>query len=72
MRAGDGVWWPGEVVSSFTPKTDGGPYRRFIHRATKVVANDPNYGESVFKVRLPEGYAVEDRVAAGKCTLGVK
>jgi len=59
-----GVWWPIEAsfVSRTRPSKPVKAWRRFVYRASNVVANDPNFDESVFTVPFPEGYLIEDKV----------
>ncbi|MDD5063670.1 MAG: hypothetical protein PHQ35_02775 [Phycisphaerae bacterium] len=57
-----GVWWPVEVVTVSKPYQDGEPWRRFVYRASNVVANNPNFDESIFTVPFPKGYRVEDKI----------
>ncbi len=65
-----GLWWPMEVSTISRPYAPGQPWRRFVYRASNVVANDPNFDESVFTVPFPEGYLVDDKVNGRKYTVG--
>jgi len=66
----DGVWWPTQVTSVMAPFEPGEPYRRFVYRASKVVANDPNFDESIFTIPFPDGYLIDDKVTGRKYTVG--
>ena len=68
----DGVWWPTQVTSVRAPFEPNEPYKRFIYRASNVVANDPNFDESIFTVPFPEGYKIEDKVEGRTYTVGEK
>lgn len=52
------------------PYETGKPWKRIVYRASKVVANDPNFDESVFTVPFPEGYKVEDKIEGRTYTVG--
>jgi len=67
-----GVWWPMQVTSVRAPFEPNGPYKRFVYRASNVVANDPNFDESIFTVPFPEGYLIDDKVAGKKYKVGQK
>lgn len=60
-----GIWWPMEASIVSRPAT-GKPWRRFVYRASNVVANDPNFDESIFTVPFPDGYLIDDKVAGKK------
>jgi len=66
----EGVWWPVEVSSVSRPSMPGKPWRRFVYRASNVVANDPNFDESVFTVPFPDGYLIDDKVNGRKYKVG--
>jgi hypothetical protein len=65
-----GIWWPMEVISVARPYESGEPWRRIVYRASSVVANDPNFDESIFTVPFPDGYLIDDQVASKKYTVG--
>lgn len=65
-----GIWWPMEVSSVSRPYEPGKPWRRFIYCASNVIANDPNFDESVFTVPFPDGYMVDDKVTGKKYKVG--
>lgn len=64
------IWWPTQVASEKGPSEPGKPWRRFIYRASNVVANDPNFDENVFTVPFPDGYSIDDQVAGRKYKVG--
>lgn len=66
----DGVWWPTQVTSIRAPFEPSEPYRRFVYRASNVVANDPNFDENIFTVPFPDGYLIDDQVAGRKYRVG--
>jgi hypothetical protein len=66
----DGIWWPMEVSSISRPYEAGKPWRRFVYHASNVVANDPNFNESVFTIIFPTGYTIDDKVAGRKYIVG--
>ena len=68
----DGVWWPMEVTSVRAPFEPNEPYKRFVYRASNVVANDSNFDESIFTIPFPEGYKIEDEVEGRTYTVGEK
>jgi len=37
-----------------------------------VVANDPNFDETIFTVPFPDGYLIDDKVAGKKYIVGQK
>jgi hypothetical protein len=57
-----GVWWPLEVSSISRPYAPGKPWRRFVYSASNVVANNPNFDDSVFTITFPTGYTIDDKV----------
>lgn len=66
-----GVWWPMEATIESDIRDPifhdpNAPYKRTVYRALKVVANDPNFNETVFAVPFPEGYLVDDKVLGKK------
>jgi hypothetical protein len=65
-----GVWWPVEVSHVSRPYEHGKPWRRFVYCASNVVANDPNFDESIFTVPFPDGYLIDDQVAGIKYRVG--
>jgi len=66
----DGIWWPMEAYAESGPSAPGKPYSRTVYRASNVVANDPNFDESVFTVPFPDGYLIDDKVNGRKYTVG--
>jgi hypothetical protein len=69
-KVAPGVWWPMEASIVSRPYADGKPYRRTVYHAIDVVANAPDFDESVFTVSFPEGYLVEDKVTGRKYKVG--
>jgi len=67
-----GVWWPTEVFVVSRPTVPGKPWRRFVWRASRVVANDSAFDEIVFTTPLPEGYLINDKVTNMKYKVGEK
>ncbi len=67
-----GVWWPVEVSTISRPYAPGKPWRRFDYRASNVVANDPNFDESVFTITFPGGYMIDDKVQEKTYRVGEK
>jgi len=68
----DGVWWPMQVTSVRAPFEPNEPYKRFVYRASNVVANDPNFDEKIFTVPFPDGYLIDDKVRDIKYKVGEK
>jgi hypothetical protein len=70
----DGIWWPMEasMISPTISATKGveKTWDRFVWRASSVVANDPNFNESIFTAPFPKGYSVDDEVASRKYRVG--
>jgi len=65
-----GIWWPTQVTSvraAFDPEK---PYEQVVYRASNVVANDPNFDESIFTVAFPNSYLIDDQVAGRKYRAG--
>jgi hypothetical protein len=54
------IWWPIEVYFVSAPFGIGNPWKRIVYRATNVVANDPNFHDSIFTVPIPKGYLVDN------------
>lgn len=67
---GDGIWWPTEAYQTSEPFGVGEPWERSVYRALNVVANDPNFDESIFTVPFPDGYLIDDQVAGRKYKVG--
>ncbi len=57
-----GIWYP--TKASHEERTPGKPGWRmcWTYRAKRVVANDPAFSETDFKVPIPAGYHVFDRI----------
>lgn len=56
----ENIWWPVEAYYISAGFGVGNPWKRIVYRATKVVANDHNFADSIFKVPIPEGYLVDE------------
>ncbi len=69
-KVAEDIWWPMEAYFVHCPFGVGDPWRRIVYRATNVVANDPNFDESVFTVPFPDGYLIDDQVAGRKYRVG--
>jgi hypothetical protein len=65
-----GVWWPLEATMESEPRDPNAPYKRTVYRALKVVANEPNFDESIFTVPFPDGYLIDDKVTGRKYKVG--
>jgi len=66
------TWWPMEAYVESDRHEPGEPYKRTVYRASDVVANDPNFDETIFTVPFHDGYLVDDQVADRKYTVGQK
>ena len=64
------TWWPMEAYVESDRHKPGEPYKRTVYRASDVVANDPNFDESIFTVPFPDGYLIDDKVAGRKYRVG--
>ena len=69
-KVAENIWWPMEAYFVQCPRGIDKPWERIFYRASKVVANDPNFDESVFNITFPEGYLVDDQVTGRKYTVG--
>ncbi len=58
----EGVWWPIRATCITEPPHSGGDYMRMVYHASEVVANDPNFDNSIFTFDFPKGYEVDDKV----------
>lgn len=65
-----GIWWPVEIIAVSRPYEDGKLWRRFVYHASNVVANDPNFDESIYTVPFPDGYLIDDKVTGRKYKVG--
>jgi len=59
-KVAENIWWPVEVYFVSSPLGVGNPWKRIIYRASNIVANDPNFDESVFAVPIPASYSVDE------------
>ncbi len=69
QKVAEGIWWPMEASIESDPDKPGEPCQRTVYRASNVVANDPNFDESIFTVPFPDGYLIDDKVAGIKYTI---
>jgi len=56
------IWYPKEAWGERSPLAPSMPYTRYIYKANKVVANDPNLDDSIFTIELPDDYRIDDQV----------
>lgn len=56
------IWWPMEAYFVESPRENGQPWKRIVYQASNVIANDPNFDESVFTISFPKGYRIDDQV----------
>jgi len=66
----ENIWWPMEAYFVDCPHETDKPWKRIVYRASNVVANDPNFDESIFTVPFPDGYLIDDQVAGRKYKVG--
>jgi hypothetical protein len=66
----ENIWWPMEMSTVSKSHEAGKPWRRFVYRASNVVANDPNFDDSIFTVPFPEGYRISDEVTGRTYIVG--
>lgn len=66
----ENIWWPMEAYFVQCPRETDKPWKRIVYRASNVVANDPNFDESIFTIPFPEGYLIDDQVAGRKYKVG--
>jgi len=69
-KVAENIWWPMEAYFIDCPPENGKPWKRIVYRASNVVANDPNFDESIFTVPFPDGYLIDDQVTGRKYTVG--
>ena len=58
-KVAENLWWPMEVYFISASFEAGNPWKRIVYRATNVVANAPNFADSIFTPPIPEGYSVD-------------
>jgi hypothetical protein len=58
----EGVWWPIRATCITEPLRAGEDYTRMVYRASEIIANDPNFDNSVFTLNFPKGCHVDDTV----------
>jgi len=66
----ENIWWPMEAYFVSCPYEIDDPWKRVVYRASNVVANDPNFNESIFTVPFPVGYLIDDQVTGKKYRVG--
>jgi len=66
----ENIWWPMEAYFVDCPHETDKPWKRIVYRASNVVANDPNFDESIFTVPFPDGYLIDDQVAGRRYKVG--
>ncbi len=64
------IWWPMEAYFVRCPSEIDKPWTRIVYHASKVVANDPNFDESIFTIPFPDGYLIDDKVSGKKYRVG--
>ncbi len=64
------IWWPMEAYFVESPREAGKPWKRIVYQASKVVANDPNFDDSVFTIDFPTGYKVNDEITGTNYVVG--
>jgi len=69
-KVAENIWWPMEAYFVKSPRETDNPWKRIVYRASNVIANDPNFDESVFTVLFPKGYLVDDKITGRKYTVG--
>jgi hypothetical protein len=63
-EAAPGIWYPLAAYHEYDASPESGERadRRCCYRASKVVANDPAFDESIFTPAFPAGYLIDDQV----------
>lgn len=62
VEAGPGVWYPTRATLT-EPNKEEGLEERYTYTASRVVANNPGFDESIYRVQIPDGYTIVDKVA---------
>lgn len=67
LEVSPGIWWPTEVTKELNfpsplESVEKNNYSRFVWHASKVVANDPHFDDSIFTITFPKGYLIDDKV----------
>jgi hypothetical protein len=62
QEVASGVWWPIEATMESEPRDPNAPHKRTVYRALNVIANEPNFDNSIFTLTFPKGYKIEDRI----------
>ena len=50
------IWCPVEAIEEQGPSLDKEPYRKIVYKASKVKANDLEFNEDVFDIKIPKKY----------------
>ena len=61
-EAAPGVWYPTEAYHEWSSPGCERTDRRIRYRASEVVANDPNFDQSIFTVTFPAGCLIKDKI----------
>jgi len=69
-EVGPDIWWLMKVTSVRAPLGPEKPWKRYIYRASNVIANDPDFDDSIFTVPFPEEYLIDDKVNKAKYRIG--
>ena len=73
-KVGENIWYPIEAFEETGPSRDGAPYRRVVYRASKVLANAPEFDEQIFDIDIPKDfkrcYRYHDCKGRSKITTG--
>jgi hypothetical protein len=69
-KVAENIWWPMEAYFVNCPRETDKAWKRIVYRASKVVANDPKFDESIFTVPFPDGYLIDDKVRGIKYRVG--
>jgi len=60
-EAAPGVWYPTKATL-IAPNKERGVEERYTYTASKVIANNPDFDESIYRVHIPDGYTIVDKV----------
>lgn len=71
VEAAPGVWYPQRAFQESHSADPNGPCEhRILFHASKVIANDPFFDESVFRAPIPAGYIVTDKILGTRYRAG--
>ena len=62
-KVAENIWWPMKAYFVERPREVGKPWKHIVYQASNVVANDPNFDETVFNLEFPKGYRMHDEIA---------